>query len=113
MRTFVTAAAWFLVVLIVILSLVPPSYRLVTGAGHNLEHFLIFLSTGLAFGIGSANRWWILVTGLLTFAAAVELAQSLVPGRHARMSDFIINAAGACIGIALSSIGARLFNSDR
>jgi len=31
---------------------------------------------------------------LLAFAAAIELAQLLVPGRHARLSDFLIDAWG-------------------
>ena len=45
--------------------------------------------------------------GLLTialpiFAAAIELAQQWVPGRHVRMSDFFVDAAASCLGVGLS-----------
>src|SRR2546429_9712162 len=41
---------------ITLLSLVPPQYRLVTAAAHNLEHLAIFLSVGIAFGAGYPDR---------------------------------------------------------
>jgi hypothetical protein len=66
MERIFQAAAWLLAGTIVVLSLSPPSVQPVTGAAHALEHFLIFLATGLA---------------LSTFAAAIEIAQNWVPGR--------------------------------
>jgi hypothetical protein len=82
-------AAWLLVATIAALSLVPPSWRPVTGAGHGLEHIAIFLATGLAFGLGH-----------------------FVPGRHARMSDFVIDAASACIGVAVALVTTRMMRSS-
>jgi len=43
--------AWLLAGTIVVLSLRPT-----TGAAHDLEHFLIFLATGMAFGFGYSRR---------------------------------------------------------
>jgi VanZ family protein len=31
-----------------------------------------------------------------------EVAQNWVPGRHARMSDFLVDAAALCLGVGLS-----------
>jgi VanZ family protein len=101
-RKLLHASAWLLALAIVVLSVVPPLHRPVTNASHGVEHLLIFLATGLAFGLSYPKRRGIAAVGLVTFAGAIELAQLFVPGRHARMSDFVIDAAAACIGVALS-----------
>jgi len=93
MQRIFQPAAWLLAGTFVVLSLDPPSVRPVTGAAHDLEHLLIFLATGMAFGLGYPRRVWLLTFALPTFAAAIEVAQNWVPGRHARMSDFLIDAA--------------------
>src|SRR6266516_3918505 len=86
----------------VVLSLSTPSVRPTTGAAHGLEHFLIFLATGMAFGFGYSRRAGLLTIALPTFAAAIEVAQNWVPGRHARMSDFLVDAAALWLGVGLS-----------
>ncbi|SRR6059036_3265996 len=96
------AVAWLLAGTIAVLSLSPPSIRPITGAAHGLEHFLIFLATGMAFGFGYSRRAGLLTIALPTFAAAIEVAQNWVPGRHARMSDFLVDAASSCLGVGLS-----------
>lgn len=85
----VRMSAWLLTVAIVILSLVPPELRPRVGGFHVLEHFAIFSATGFAFGLGYRPRYFTAI-GLVFFAGAVEVAQLLVPGRHARISDFIV-----------------------
>jgi VanZ family protein len=100
--------AWLLALAIVVLSLGPPSTRPVTGAGHNLEHLLIFLATGVAFGLGYPRRFWLLAMALPIFAAVIEIAQILVPGRHARLSDFLVDAAALCLGVGLSYLLVKL-----
>jgi hypothetical protein len=101
-------AAWLLALLIVGLSLGPPSTRPVTGGGHNLEHLAIFLATGGAFGLGYPRRLWLLPFALVVFSAAIEVAQLLVSGRHARFSDFLINAAALCLGFGTSYLLLKL-----
>jgi VanZ family protein len=90
------ASAWTLLITIVILSLVPAHDRPVTALPHSLEHLTIFFAAGLAFGIGYPQRRLFQFVALLAFTAAIELAQLLVPGRHARLSDFLIDAGGNC-----------------
>jgi VanZ family protein len=105
-------AAWLLVATIAALSLVPPSWRPVTGAGHGLEHIAIFLATGLAFGLGYHTRHGSQAIALAAFAGLVEMTQHFVPGRHARMSDFVIDAASACIGVAVALVTTRMMRSS-
>jgi hypothetical protein len=97
-------AAWALVATIVILSLVPPGLRPETGAPNILEHFTIYALTGFAFGLGFKRRHDLLAILLVIFSGSIEIAQLLVQGRHARLSDFIIDAVAACIGLVTSSL---------
>jgi VanZ family protein len=99
-------SAWLLAAAIVVLSLVPPDLRPVTNAPHALEHFVIFAATGLAFGIGYGPRYPIAIA-LVIFAGAIEVAQLFVSGRHARLSDFIVDAFAACIGFLACYVVAR------
>jgi VanZ family protein len=98
----VRAAACLLAAAIAALSLVPPVLRPTTAAGHGVEHLAIFLAAGLAFGLGYNFRHSYQAVGFVAFAGAVELAQFWVPGRHARMSDFIVDATSACVGIGVA-----------
>jgi VanZ family protein len=103
----IRAAAWLVLLAIVVLSLVPPWARPVT-APQTVEHLTIFLLTGLAFGLGYPRRQFSEAVLLLGFTGAIELAQLWVPGRHARLSDFLIDALGLCIGIGIAAMLTRL-----
>jgi VanZ family protein len=107
-QRFFQIVAWLLVLAIIALSVGPPSTRPVTGAGNNFEHVLIFVATGGAFGLGYPRRIWLLPLALLAFSGAVELAQMMVAGRHARLSDFLTDAAASWVGIGLSFILLKL-----
>ena len=108
MQKLFQVAAWLLALAIIVLSLGPPSIRPMTAAGHGLEHLLMFLATGVAFALGYPRRYWILAIALLAFAAAIEIAQIWVPGRHARLSDFVIDATVSCLGAGLSYLLVKL-----
>ncbi len=100
-------ASWFLVAVIAVLSLVPPWLRPETGAPHNLEHLAIFAATGFAFGLAYNRRPALVMLALAIFAGAIEVAQLFVPGRHARLSDFIVDALSLGIGVAVGFVTAR------
>ena len=104
--TIVRITAWSLSAAIVALSVVPPRLRPETGAPHHLEHFAIFAATGLAFGLGYRKRW-LVAPLLVVFSGSVEVAQLLVPGRHARLSDFVVDALAACFGFLAVSLTNR------
>jgi VanZ family protein len=91
-------ASWTLAAAIIILSVVPPSLRPETGVPHEIEHFVIYAVTGFAFGIAYELQYASLAILLALFAGSVEIAQLFVPGRHARLSDFIVDAIAMCAG---------------
>ena len=101
-------AAWLCFAAIVVLSLVSPGLRPVTLLPHSLEHAAIFALAGLAVGLGYPGRATYHLTGLAIFAAAIELAQYSVPGRHPRLTDFAIDTLSACAGAMLAAVIARL-----
>ena len=108
LQRFFQVVAWLLILAIVMLSLGPPSTRPATGAGHNLEHLLIFVAMGAAFGLGYPRRFLLLPVALLAFTGAIEVAQMMVPGRHARLSDFLTDATATCVGIGFSFVLVKL-----
>jgi VanZ family protein len=107
-RRLFQAAGWLLVVAIVVLSLVAPSLRPVTFLPHNLEHAAVFALAGLALGLGYPGRTPQHMAMMVIFAGAIELAQFYVPGRHPRLIDFVVDALGACVGVAAAAVIARL-----
>jgi VanZ family protein len=107
MRRLFQIAGWFLLAAIVVLSVVPPEVRPVTPAPHDIEHLAIFLATGLAFGLGYQTRHLVQAIGLVMFSGAIELLQLGIPGRHARFTDFIVDALSICIGVGFAIIAGR------
>ncbi len=99
--------AWILLAAAVALTVVPPEFRPVTGAPSWLEHFAMFFITGSAFTLGYPRSGYPLSAAAIAFTACLELLQLFVPGRHARVSDFVIDALSALIGIASSSLLTR------
>jgi VanZ family protein len=100
--------AWILAIIIVILSVVPPNLRPETGTSHAFEHGAIFFLTGTAFAVGYNRRHGLLAVLLVVFSGAVELAQLFAPGRHARLSDFIIDALAITGGLLTVSLVGRI-----
>jgi VanZ family protein len=82
--------------------MVPPALRPETSAPHSLEHFTIYVATGLAFGLGYKFRHDLLAILLVIFCGFIEIAQLFVPGRHARLSDFIIDAVAVRISYGVA-----------
>jgi VanZ family protein len=101
--------AWSLAAAIVVLSVIPPASRPVTAVPHGFEHFLIYWAAGLAFGLGYERKDGLLAILLLIFSGSVEIVQLFVPGRHARLSDFIVDAGAMWTGL----IGVSLFRRVR
>jgi VanZ family protein len=110
-KKILQTTAWLLLLTIAGLSLVSPWYRPMTNIPHALEHFAIFFATGLAFGLGYSSPYLYRLIPLIGFTAAVEIAQLWAPGRHARLSDFLINVLAVSIGLAWVSAQDRFFES--
>jgi VanZ family protein len=99
MTTVARVISWLLLAAAAFLTLAPRTFRPYTGVEHHLEHFLAFALLGLLFGLGYPRRPVVLALIGVMAAAALEIGQRWVPGRHALLSDFVINAAGVCAGV--------------
>jgi len=97
-------AAWLLVLGAVVVTLGPQKIRPYTGIDHDLEHGLAFALVGLAFGLAYARHRIALALLAVAAIGAMEVLQQWVPGRHASLRDFTVNALGACAGIAAAAL---------
>jgi hypothetical protein len=97
----VRGLAWFGILAIVILSVVPNTYRPVTGAGHRFEHFAAFALVAGTFAIGYRLAITRLIVWAFLFCGAMELLQLPLATRHARLSDFVIDFFASCFAIGL------------
>jgi VanZ family protein len=67
------------------------------GLADGILNFCLFLPLGLAIGWSSRRAVVVGLSGLL-LATAIELAQTLVPGRDPALSDIIFNTVGTLMG---------------
>jgi VanZ family protein len=105
--------SWVVLGAIIMLTVVPPAWRPVTGASQMAEHLAAFFLLGGFFALGYRRN--LLAVALLVVAGVglLELCQLFVPGRHARASDFVFNAIGACTAIAAVWLVAKRNGPDR
>jgi VanZ family protein len=104
--------AWIVLAAIVLLTIVPPGLRPTTPVPHNIEHALVFALDGLAFRIAYRGHALLLGIVALPLCAGLELVQLFVPGRHARISDFVVDAISALMGIVAARLCERGRTSD-
>src|SRR5262249_21723916 len=77
---------------------------------HDLEHLLAFLASGVLFSIAyPLSRFTLMLVVGVGFAAGLEILQVWIPGRHARWIDFLMNASGICLGLAITSMISATF----
>jgi VanZ family protein len=98
------AASWVMILGLVIVTVVPGDERPITGLQHDIEHFLAFALAGLTFGFAYAQSLRVNLSSAFVFALALELSQIPLATRHARLRDFIVDAAGACLGIVIAHL---------
>jgi VanZ family protein len=101
MRRVVQATGWVLLFTIVVVSVVPPELRPETILPHMLEHSAIYFLAGSALGLSYLTNLVAWLVGLSGFALVIEIAQLWIPGRHARMYDFVIDAFAICLGLGV------------
>jgi VanZ family protein len=106
------AAAWLLLVAIMALTFVPPTYRPVSGLGQGFEHATAFLAMGAAFALAYRHHVRALGVALLLYTGLLECLQIFVPGRHARLSDFAVDALGVLFGLVVGTWLSRLAPSS-
>jgi VanZ family protein len=111
--TLLRGLAWLLLAAIAVLSLVPPLLRPVTEMPHTFEHFGIFALCGWAYGTGYRSGHLFQAAALVVFCGLIELLQLMVPGRHARMIDFVVDAAASCVGVLFGLVTVKFISVGR
>jgi len=96
----VRAIAWLSAAAVLLLSLFPPRYRMVTGAPRDLEHFAAFALVGMMLSLAYPEKRLKVVAFGIVAVAAIEFMQLFVPGRHAYLCDFLLNVSSFCLGLA-------------
>ncbi|MBP1094328.1 VanZ family protein [Bradyrhizobium diazoefficiens] len=103
MSIYVRAFAWLLAVAVSFATLGPPGLRPHSDLGQDGEHALAFILVGLAFGLAYRKRRLAAAAVSVILIGLLELMQFWTPGRHARLEDFLVDAATACAGFALTA----------
>lgn len=103
MTMILRVLAWLLAAAVAFATLGPPGYRPHTDLGQTGEHALAFVLLGLAFGLAYAQRRLLTATTAVAMTGGIEILQFWAPGRHARLSDFIVDAVAACAGLAAAA----------
>jgi VanZ family protein len=96
--------AWLLAAAVTFATLGPPRYRPHSNLGQDGEHTLAFVLIGLAFGLAYPRHRTAVAAAAVVLIGALELLQLLVPGRHARLEDFIVDALAACAGFVIAAL---------
>ncbi|MGQ0680822.1 VanZ family protein [Bradyrhizobium sp.] len=113
MTGFLRLLAWGLAAAVTFVTLGPPGYRPHFHLGQNGEHALAFVMVGLAFGLAyRTNRIPIAILAV-AMSGAIEIMQFWAPGRHARLSDFVVDALAACAGLAAAAVIDLLVSRTR
>ena len=74
-------------------------------APQSIEHALAFAAAGALFAVAHELRLAGVIVAAIAYPLLIEVVQIVIPGRHARISDFLVDAAGAVLG---SAIGYKL-----
>jgi VanZ family protein len=95
--------AWLLAAAVTFATLGPASYRPHSNLGQDGEHAFAFILIGLAFGLAYPRQRLSASAAAMAGIAAIEILQLWAPGRHARLEDFVVDAAAACAGFLMTA----------
>jgi VanZ family protein len=96
--------AWALAAAVTFATLGPAQLRPHAPLGHDGEHAFAFVLVGIAFGLAYAQRRTFVATVSVVMIGVLEVLQIWVPGRHARVVDFVVDALAACFGFTIVAV---------
>src|SRR4029079_5947322 len=99
MTTLTQIVAWLLAGAVALAALGPARYRPRLWITHYGEHALAFILVGLAFALAYPPQWLFVTVMLILLTGLLELVQLLIPGRHARLNDWLVDVLAALIGV--------------
>ncbi len=104
MTTLLRPFAWLLAAAVTFVTLGPPRYRPHPFLGQDGDHTLAFILLGLAFAFAYPQQRRFAAVICVPLIGALELLQLTSPGRHARLSDFVVDALAALAGFAIAAL---------
>jgi VanZ family protein len=110
MTEFFRFLAWALAAVVTFSTLGPAHYRPELRITHDGEHALAFILLGLAFALAYPRHRPLVASTAVILIGLLELLQLFAPGRHARLSDFLVDALAALIGMAIVASHNRFLN---
>lgn len=113
MTAFLRVIAWALAAAVTFATLGPARLRPHADLGQNGEHALAFVLVGLAFGFAYRRNRLLTMLVAVVMAGVIEILQFWAPGRHARLSDFIVDAMATCAGLAIAAALDWFVSRDR
>jgi VanZ family protein len=96
--------AWLLAAAVTFATLGPPRYRPHSNLGQDGEHALAFVLVGLAFGLAYTRNRLLTAAIAVVMIGVIEILQLWMPGRHARVEDFVVDALAACAGFTGAAV---------
>jgi VanZ family protein len=105
--------AWLLAAAITFATLGPARLRPHANITHVGEHALAFVLLGIAFALAYPKQRVLAACIAVVLIGILELLQLFVPGRHARLEDYVVDALAALAGFALPAIVEWLANGHR
>jgi VanZ family protein len=106
-RRILFFGAWFCVIFLAFLSLIPSSLEVRTGVPDELEHLIAYFVAAVLFGLSYPRKYLFVASALVIIAGVLEALQVLVPGRSAHLLDFWSGGAGAILGVMTVSLIIR------
>lgn len=98
-------SAWFCVLLIAYLSLIPQDLEMRTPAPPGLEHAIAYAGTAGLFVLAyPLQPIWLIMGSLSAYSGLMELLQSFSPGRHPGLDGVLWSSAGAIFGSLLIAL---------
>jgi VanZ family protein len=93
--------------LVLVLSLMPPSPSMPTTGWDKSNHALGFAALAFLSHWSWPGRTVLPLTGLLAYGGLIEVLQSLTPGRYAELADLFADGVGLAIGAVLARLLAH------
>jgi VanZ family protein len=103
--------AWLLAAAVAFATLGPAKLRPHADITHDGEHAFAFVLLGLVFSFAYPRHRIPAASAAVLLIGVLELLQLLVPGRHARLEDFVVDALAALAGFAIVAIIGWLMRS--
>jgi len=106
---FARPGFWALLLCVAVLSLLPTDYLppSIFSLWDKAQHALAFTALA-ALGLQAyPRRRWQVLAGLLVFGGLIELAQAATGWRHGEWADWLADAVGLALGLALAASWQR------